>query len=126
MTSATSLDYMSTGETGGNNLNNYECIYSEMYRLHLSLIMPNGGKCSTSTSTASKIEGLKKVFNTGRILESIEDQLVFSTFHFEFIEDRNEHLKVKVRRELLVLFNCNPILNYRKTMECSIWRIQYL
>ena len=124
MTSATSLDYMSTGETGGNNLNNYECIYSEMYRLQLSLIMQNGGKCSTST--AFKIEGLKKVFNTGRILESIEDQLVFSTFHFEFIEDSYEHLKAKVRRQLLLSFNCNPIFNFRKTMECSIWRIQYL
>ena len=60
--------------------------YSEICRCSVSLILNNVEQCST----ALRIQRLNEVFQSGNILESIENQVAFPTFHFEFVEDIDE------------------------------------
>ena len=66
---------------------------SEDFRCAVSLILDQGEPCST----ALRIQKLKKVFQSGNILESIENQVAYPTFHFEFIADIDEIRTTEVK-----------------------------
>ena len=66
--------------------------YSEKFRCAVSLILNKGEPCST----ALRIQRLKEVFQSGNILEAIENQVAFPTFHFEFVEDIDETRTIEV------------------------------
>jgi hypothetical protein len=67
--------------------------YSESFRSSVSLILNAEEHCST----ALRNQRLREVFQNGNILESIEYQVAYPTFHFEFIDDIDEIRTTEVK-----------------------------
>ena len=65
----------------------------DFFRYQISLILKTDMSCSTNR----KIQKLKNIFSTGTILESMENQPVFCTFHItESTENEEEDQKTQV------------------------------
>ena len=56
------------------------------------------------SSTDMKIENLKEIFQDGTILESIESEVIFPTFHVKFIEESDQNINKKVHLKNIIIF----------------------
>ena len=56
------------------------------------------------SSTNMKIENLKEVFQDGTILESINSEVIFPTFHVKFIEESDQNINNKVQLKNVISF----------------------
>ena len=65
-------------------------------RCLISLILHNDKECSSE----SKIDVLKEIFHNGTILVSVESEVIFPTFHVQFIEEEGRIQKKKVKTNL--------------------------
>ena len=65
-------------------------------RCLISLILHHDEECSSE----SKIDVLKEIFHNGTILVSVESEVIFPTFHVQFIEEEGRIQKKKVKTNL--------------------------